>query len=289
MNTTKKILYFDMDNVLVNFQSGIDQLSKETIKEYEGRLDEVPGIFSLMQPLSGAVEAVWLLSQYFDVYILSTAPWKNPSAWTDKVAWVHKHFGDEKDTVFYKRLIISHHKNLNKGDFLIDDRKKNGAEKFEGELILFGSERFSNWATITEYLVHCANGLQCIESIEYGKETATRLNELSENDISELKKIIRSCVMLLPNDLAFRLITKYPDKTFCIQRDYDYQFGNVSWEKPFLFFADAEKHIEKNRNKDTPHYMIDKSYISIYPFSELQFLNREERYNLVYPLYKELI
>ncbi|MDR2286696.1 MAG: hypothetical protein LBE04_04370 [Prevotellaceae bacterium] len=84
MSTKKKILYFDMDNVLVDFQSGIDRLSEETKREYAGYLDEVPGIFGLMEPASGAMEAVKLLSQHFDCYILSTAPWKNPSAWTDK-------------------------------------------------------------------------------------------------------------------------------------------------------------------------------------------------------------
>lgn len=148
----KKILYFDMDNVLVDFQSGIDRLSEETQKEYEGRLDDVPGIFSLMKPLAGAVDAVKLLSQYYDVYILSTAPWKNISAWSDKAAWVQKYFGDDKDSPFYKRLIISHHKNLNKGDYLIDDRTKNGAGEFEGELILFGSEKFPSWKSVTDYL-----------------------------------------------------------------------------------------------------------------------------------------
>lgn len=38
-----KILYFDMDNVLVDFQSAFKHLSEDTLKEYEGRLDEVPG------------------------------------------------------------------------------------------------------------------------------------------------------------------------------------------------------------------------------------------------------
>jgi FMN phosphatase YigB (HAD superfamily) len=38
MNTEKKILYFDMDNVLVDFQSGIDRLSDETKKEFTGLL-----------------------------------------------------------------------------------------------------------------------------------------------------------------------------------------------------------------------------------------------------------
>ena len=53
----------------------------------------------------------------------------------------------------YKRLILSHHKNLNKGDFLIDDRLKNGAENFGGELILFGSELYPNWDSVVDYLI----------------------------------------------------------------------------------------------------------------------------------------
>ena len=36
---TKKILYFDMDNVLVDFPSGIAKLTPETRMEYEGKLD----------------------------------------------------------------------------------------------------------------------------------------------------------------------------------------------------------------------------------------------------------
>ncbi|MDR0541491.1 MAG: hypothetical protein LBH19_04685 [Dysgonamonadaceae bacterium] len=162
----KKILYFDMDNVLVDFRSGIDRLSKEIQCEYEGRLDEVPGIFSLMEPMSGAVEAVNLLSQYFDVYILSTAPWKNPSAWTDKANWVHKYFGIEKDAVFYKRLIISHRKDLNRGDYLIDDRTKNGAGEFQGELIRFGSEQFPDWEAILNYLL--SSLCQCFSESYFG-------------------------------------------------------------------------------------------------------------------------
>ncbi|MDR1198101.1 MAG: hypothetical protein LBK94_03685 [Prevotellaceae bacterium] len=282
----KKILYFDMDNVLVDFRSGIDRLSDETKKEYEGRLDDVPGIFSLMEPMPGAIEAVKLLSEYFDVYILSTAPWKNISAWSDKAAWVQKYFGDGKDSMFYKRLIISHHKDLNKGDYLIDDRPKNGAGEFKGELIPFGSEKFPDWKTVTEYLVHCAKGMQCLESVEYGKGTVTCLNELTENDIAALKKYLH-------DTRTFLLMKDYPDKTFCIQRDYDYQFGNVSWEKSFLFYSGAEKCIEKDllvrRDKGTPHYMIDKSYIAVYPFSELQFLTKKERYDITNQIFKEII
>ena len=142
-------LFFDMDGVLVDFQSGIDKLSDDVKKEYEGRLDEVPGIFSLMDPMPGAIEAVNTLSEYYDMYILSTAPWKNTTAYSDKMAWLTKHFGDR----FKKRVVITHCKNLCDGDFLVDDRAKNGASEFPGEWVQFGSERYPDWEEVTRYLI----------------------------------------------------------------------------------------------------------------------------------------
>ena len=145
----KKILYVDMDNVLVDFPSGISKISKQLQSEYEDRLDEVPDIFSLMYPLEGAIDSYKKLSQKFDTYILSTAPWKNSSAWSDKNEWVKRYLGD----VAYKRLILSHHKNLNYGDYLIDDRLANGANLFKGEHIHFGSDKFPDWGTVCSYLL----------------------------------------------------------------------------------------------------------------------------------------
>lgn len=80
-----------MDGVLVNFESGVEKLSYEVKEQYKGRLDEVPGIFALMDPIPGAREAVRLLAKYYDVYILSTSPWNNPTAASDKIEWVKKH------------------------------------------------------------------------------------------------------------------------------------------------------------------------------------------------------
>lgn len=51
----------------------------------------------------------------------------------------------------YKRLILTHHKNLNKGDYLIDDRTKNGAGEFEGKLIQFGTEEYPDWKSVLAY------------------------------------------------------------------------------------------------------------------------------------------
>jgi len=144
----KKTLYIDMDGVLADFQSGINRLSPELQIQFKGDLDEVPGIFALMDPMKGAIEAFKVLSEIFDVYILSTAPWKNPSAWSDKLLWVKKHLGQEA----YKRLILSHHKNLLKGHFLVDDRPARGAKDFEGKWIQFGEAPFENWEKVTDYL-----------------------------------------------------------------------------------------------------------------------------------------
>lgn len=145
----KKRLYFDMDGVLVDFESGLAQQDEQTLKEYEGRCDEIPGLFGLMQPMPGAIEAVHKLNEHYDCYILSTAPWNNPSAWSDKVTWITKHLDD----VFHKKMVITHCKNLCKGDILIDDRGKNGTSQFEGEWIEFGSERYPDWNAVLDYLI----------------------------------------------------------------------------------------------------------------------------------------
>ena len=134
----------------MNFQTGIDRLDEATRKEYEGRMDEVPGIFSLMLPKEEAVESFIELSKVFDTYILSTAPWENPSAWSDKLLWVKKYLGESA----YKRLILTHHKNLNRGDFLVDDRDKNGALEFNGEFIHFGKGKFPDWKSVRAHLLN---------------------------------------------------------------------------------------------------------------------------------------
>ena len=157
--TTKKRLYFDMDNVLVDFKSGLDQVPAEEKARYEDdgegkpHYDDIHRIFSLMRPMPGAIEAFHKLAEKYDVYILSTAPWKNPSAWSDKLKWVQKYLGDAA----YKRLILTHHKDLNRGDYLIDDKGKNGTSEFEGEWIHFGSERFPDWDAVLKYLLDDEN------------------------------------------------------------------------------------------------------------------------------------
>lgn len=145
----RKRVYFDMDGVLVDFQSGIDKLSDETKELYKNNIDETPGLYALMDPIPGAIEAVQLIAKKYDVYILSTSPWNNPTAASDKIEWVKKYLNG----VFHKRVIITHHKELLIGDYLIDDRSKNGASEFQGEWLQFGSEKYPDWDAILEHLL----------------------------------------------------------------------------------------------------------------------------------------
>lgn len=145
----KKIVYIDMDNVLVDFKSGLTHVEPYLLERYKSDLDEIPGLFSYMTPMPGAIEAVHKLAEKYDLYILSTAPWDNPLAWTEKRVWVGRYLDD----LFHKRLIISHCKHLCVGDYLIDDREQNGAGQFNGELIRFGSDRFPDWSSVVNYLM----------------------------------------------------------------------------------------------------------------------------------------
>lgn len=144
----RKILYVDMDGVLADFGEAMARQPREVLEAYAGRPDEIPGIFADMVPMPQAIESFLKLSQLFDTYILSTAPWGNDTAWSDKHRWVKKHLG----TAAHKRLILTHHKNLNRGDFLVDDRTKHGVDLFGGEHIHFGTETFPDWPAVVTYL-----------------------------------------------------------------------------------------------------------------------------------------
>ena len=140
----KKIIYIDLDNTLADYLALAQEMNVEP-KDAK----RIQGFFAQLQPMPGAIDAYNRLAEHFDVYILSTAPWNNPSAWSDKVIWITKHLDD----VFHKKVVITHCKHLCKGDILIDDRDKHGVTEFEGEWIHFGSERFPNWETVLEYLL----------------------------------------------------------------------------------------------------------------------------------------
>ena len=173
----KPILYFDMDNVLVNFESGIKATPKDELAKYaddgtgDKHYDDIPGIFTKMQPVDGAIDAVKILNDYLDCYSLSTAPWKNPTALNDKLYWVKRYFNNTVPVIeikpgetncgnpFYKKIVFTHRKDLciQDGAWLIDDREKHGASKFGERYIKFLSDEFPDWPTVVDYLIKKIN------------------------------------------------------------------------------------------------------------------------------------
>lgn len=144
---TKPILYLDMDGVLVDFEAWyLPELEKGRNK-FEVHKD--PHFVIDLKPLPGAIEAYHKLSEKYEVYILSTALWSNPTTWSDKRLWVEKYLGKSVK----KKLILSHNKGLLRGDYLVDDRLANGVGDFEGEHIHFGSEDFPGWDETLKYLL----------------------------------------------------------------------------------------------------------------------------------------
>ena len=108
---------------------------------------EATGFFAELEPIEGAVDAFKKLSEHYDCYILTTAPWSSPIAASEKRIWVENHLGDYG----FKRLMTSHHKHLHIGDYLIDDRTVNGAGEFTGKHIHFGTEEFPDWNAVLIY------------------------------------------------------------------------------------------------------------------------------------------
>jgi 5'(3')-deoxyribonucleotidase len=156
----KKVLYIDMDGVVADFWRAIqlnqpkidDKKYFPTYAEQEKEVDAIcernPHIFKYLLPIEGAIEATKPLFKKFDVYFLSTPMWDIPESYSDKRLWLEKHYGD----LAKKRLILTNRKDLAIGDILIDDRLKNGSEKFNGKFIHFGTGAFPDWEAVVKFL-----------------------------------------------------------------------------------------------------------------------------------------
>ena len=138
-NPNKKTVFIDMDGVLVDFKEAMNNSydsNPEFREKYKTIPDEIPDIFKDPKPIKGAIESVKELAESgkYDLFIATTASWGNPEAAMHKRLWIENHFGK----LFKKKMIITHRKDLLIGDYLIDDRLKNGAAEFRGELLSFG-------------------------------------------------------------------------------------------------------------------------------------------------------
>ena len=147
----KKIIYIDLDGVVADFNKGRKDHPLGNITPYIGKPYKLPGLYENLEPIKNSIESVNKILNHpsFELFFLSTAPWENSSAWSDKNKWVKRYLGKSA----YKQLILSHNKHLNIGDYLIDDRTANGAGQFTGEHIHFGSPQFPKWQSVLDYLL----------------------------------------------------------------------------------------------------------------------------------------
>ena len=145
---TKKIVYVDMDGVLCDFM-GRHTTQRQMTPDMKYPQAEV-GFFRKLDEIQlGKWGINELVNLGYDVFILTAPSLMNPLSYTEKREWVEEHLG----LFWVDRLIISPRKDLNKGDYLIDDiLKGKGQDKFEGELMHFGFEKFPTWKEVIEYL-----------------------------------------------------------------------------------------------------------------------------------------
>jgi 5'-nucleotidase len=138
----KLTIYIDMDGVLADFDKAAKNHPDYSKKGFKADLELD---FSTFTPMPGAIDAVAaLLDMGHRVYIATTPPWNHPSAWGQKRDWVEKHLPTLK-----RKMFLTHHKNMLKGDILIDDSTYRGQTEFEGEFIHFGQNGM-DWKYIVQ-------------------------------------------------------------------------------------------------------------------------------------------
>ena len=152
----KKILYVDMDGVLVNFWNTAKKFiykcdTDEAKSFYEKHPSMIRGVFRDSFPMYHAIESIKKLngSGKYDIYIATSPPFDAPESWEHKVNWLSKFFGN----LFKNKIVMTHRKDLLIGDFLIDDRTVNGASDFNGKFIHFGTDKYKDWIDVIKELL----------------------------------------------------------------------------------------------------------------------------------------
>ena len=150
-----------MDGVLVDFERSVQEhFEKYPYQKpiYKNHVDLIHNVFLNAKPIEGAIEAVKKLEESgkYELFIASAAPWGNTESSSHKRIWIEQYFGK----MFKRKMFVTHRKDLLMGDYLIDDRTKNGAGEFRGELLLFGysyenkkMNEYPTWESILEKLL----------------------------------------------------------------------------------------------------------------------------------------
>jgi len=77
-----------------------------------------PGFFADLEPIAGCVESLGRLAEVCELVVVTASP---RQAAGDKIAWVRRHL----PMVPRGNIVITHRKDLVRGDFMFDDAPKN--------------------------------------------------------------------------------------------------------------------------------------------------------------------
>ncbi len=96
---------------------------------------------------ASAQKAYRYLLENYDMYIVASAPTNDHQYAECAHRWVEEYI----NVPGYNRLIMTNHKNLLYGDYLIDPNKTEGADGFMGTQLQFGEDPFKTWDDTIEY------------------------------------------------------------------------------------------------------------------------------------------
>lgn len=145
MSASKKIVYVDMDDTIAQYKRAM--LENPYKLKYP---QSISGFYVDLKPIPYAIESVKYIDTLpnYDIWFLTAPSVINAHSYTEKRLWIEKYFGHDK----CHQLIISPHKGLLIGDYLVDDiTYGKGQDTFSGKLIHYGSDEFPNWNEIVKY------------------------------------------------------------------------------------------------------------------------------------------
>jgi 5'-nucleotidase len=169
----KKTIAIDMDGVLADVEAqfliwyekdyGKKLYKKELLGKTENdafpergiirKFAHTPGFFLDVPVMEGAKDAIAVLSQQYDIYIVSAAM-EFPLSLIEKREWLNINF----PSIHWKNIIFCGDKSIINTDYMIDDHIKN-LDNFKGKTILFHAfhnvdhhhhVRANNWQEVIE-------------------------------------------------------------------------------------------------------------------------------------------
>jgi 5'-nucleotidase len=117
------------------------------------RIIDTPGFFSDISVMQGAVETVYTLTQFYEIFV-ATACMEFPKSFRDKFDWLQKHF----KFIPWTNIVFCGYKSIIHSDYLIDDHVRN-LNAFKGTGVLFSAphnlsnnnfRRVSDWKEVSE-------------------------------------------------------------------------------------------------------------------------------------------